>query len=97
MCKWLFADEYCDTILHKLTFLMVSKWRLVSTREPTIVHLPKSIDKVTILDKKDEVLGCHMMSIEFKDGESPIDGKKKYVSCFALISLVLHYYYLDVL
>jgi len=59
------------------------KWRLVSTRDPTIVYLPKSVDKVTILDKTDEVLGCHLMSIEFKDGESPIDGKKKHISCFA--------------
>lgn len=25
----------------------------------------------------------HLMSIEFKDGESPIDGKKKHISCFA--------------
>ncbi len=60
------------------------KWKLVSTREPTIVHLPKSVEKVTVLDTKDEVLGCRMMSIEFKEGESPLEGgKKKYTSCFA--------------
>ena len=60
------------------------KWRLVSTREPTIVHMPKSVEKVTVLEKKDEVLGCRMMSIEFKEGESPLEGgKKKYTSCFA--------------
>jgi hypothetical protein len=60
------------------------KWRLVSTREPTIVHMPKSVEKVTVLDTKDEVLGCRMMSIEFKEGESPLEGgKKKYTSCFA--------------
>eukprot|EP00577_Skeletonema_sp_RCC1716_P004887 CAMPEP_0113381834 /NCGR_PEP_ID=MMETSP0013_2-20120614/5519_1 /TAXON_ID=2843 ORGANISM="Skeletonema costatum, Strain 1716" /NCGR_SAMPLE_ID=MMETSP0013_2 /ASSEMBLY_ACC=CAM_ASM_000158 /LENGTH=1160 /DNA_ID=CAMNT_0000264299 /DNA_START=12 /DNA_END=3495 /DNA_ORIENTATION=- /assembly_acc=CAM_ASM_000158 len=60
------------------------KWRLVSTREPTIVHMPKSVEKVTVLNAKDEVLGCRMMSIEFKEGESPLEGgKKKYTSCFA--------------
>ena len=59
------------------------KWRLVSTRTPTIVYLPKSIDKVTILDKKDEILGCHLIAIEFKAGESPLEGgKTKYNSCF---------------
>ena len=41
------------------------------------------MEKVTILDKKDEILGFHMMSIEFKNGQSPIDGKSKYISCFA--------------
>lgn len=41
------------------------------------------VEKITILDKKDEVFGCHMMSIEFKTGESPVDGKSKYTSCFA--------------
>lgn len=41
------------------------------------------MDKVTILDKKDEVFECHMMVIEFKPGESPIEGKSKYTSCFA--------------
>jgi hypothetical protein len=41
------------------------------------------VEKVTILDKKDEVFECHMMSIEFKVGESPIEGKTKYTSCFA--------------
>ena len=42
------------------------------------------MEKITILNRKDEVLGCHMMSIEFKQGESPLEDKKsKYVSCFA--------------
>ena len=41
------------------------------------------MEKVTILDRKDEIIGCHMMSIEFKDGESPIEGKSKYTSSFA--------------
>ena len=60
------------------------KWRLVSTREPTIVNMPKSIEKITVLNSKDEVLGCRMMSIEFKEGESPLEGgRKKYTSCFA--------------
>lgn len=59
------------------------KWQLVSTRKPTIVYLPKSVDKVKVLDKTDEILGCHFLSIEFKEGQSPMEGKTKYVSFFA--------------
>ena len=59
------------------------KWRLVSTREPTIVYLPKSIEKLTILDKTDEVLGCHLIRVEFKSGESPLSGgETNYVCSF---------------
>lgn len=59
------------------------KWRLVATREPTIVHFPKNVEKVTVLDKKDDVLGCHLMRIKFKDGDSPVpDGK--YECCFPI-------------
>jgi len=50
------------------------KWRLVSTRNPTIVHLPKAIDKLTVMNKTDDVLGCHYMKIDFKAGESPLEG-----------------------
>ena len=50
------------------------KWRLVGTRDATIIHLPKSISKITVLDEKDEVLGCHKMRVEFKSGESPLEG-----------------------
>ena len=31
------------------------KWS-VSTREPTIVYLPQSIERITVLDKKDDVM-----------------------------------------
>lgn len=59
------------------------KWRLVSTRNPTVVYLPRSIDKLTILSKTDEVLGCHLMQVEFKAGESPLPGgETKYVCSF---------------
>jgi len=59
------------------------KWRLVSTRSPTIVHFPQSIEKVTVLDKKDEVLGVRLMQIEFKANESPLpDKSQKYTCCF---------------
>lgn len=58
------------------------KWRLVSTRDATIIHLPKCIDKVTILNEKDEVLGCHKMKIEFKTGESPLENKESKYTCF---------------
>ena len=53
---------------------MGPKWRLVSTREPTIVHLPKAIDKITIMNKMDEEHGCHYISIDFKPTETPLDG-----------------------
>lgn len=60
------------------------KWRLVSTRDPTIVYLPQSIEKITVLDKRDDVINVRMMKVEFKDGESPLpDGKKSHVCCFA--------------
>ncbi len=58
------------------------KWRLVATRDATIIHLPKSIDKITVLNEKEEVLGCHKLKIEFKDGQSPLaDGSVKH-TCF---------------
>lgn len=50
------------------------KWRLVATRDATIIHLPKSIDKITVLNEKEEVLGCHKLKIEYKDGQSPLEG-----------------------
>jgi DNA topoisomerase III len=60
------------------------KWRLVSTRDATIIFLPKSIDKIIVLDQKDDVLGCHMMKIYFKAGESPLpDGATKYICSYA--------------
>lgn len=74
------------------------KWRLVATRAPTIVHLPQEIDKITILDKKDDVLGCHLMKVKFKDGKAPtgVEDGSSYECCFAtdqvLQSLVrVHY------
>ena len=58
------------------------KWRLVATRGATIIHLPKSIDKVTVLNEKEEILGCHKLKIEFKEGQSPLpDGSTKH-TCF---------------
>jgi len=60
------------------------KWRFVSTREPTIVFLSASVEKVTVLDKLDDVLGVHLIQVEFKDGQSPLpDGKSKHVGSFA--------------
>jgi DNA topoisomerase-3 len=50
------------------------KWKLVSTRDATIIHLPKSIDAITILNEKDNVFGCRKLKIMFKDGMSPLDG-----------------------
>lgn len=53
------------------------KWRLCGTRDPSIIHLPKAINKITILDKCDEESGCHMMKIEYKEG-----GGNSGVTCF---------------
>ena len=59
------------------------KWRLVSTRDPTVYYLPKSIDKLTILDKKDEETDQRLMRIEYKAGESPLeDGGSKQTLAF---------------
>jgi hypothetical protein len=32
--------------------------------------------------------GCHFMSIEFQEGQSPVEGKTKYISCFATDDLL---------
>ena len=64
------------------------KWRLVATRAPTIIHFPQSVEKVTVLDKRDEVLGCHMMRIKFKDGETPTGAESKYESCFPMDAIM---------
>jgi DNA topoisomerase-3 len=58
------------------------KWRLVSTRDATIIRLPKSIDKITVLNEKDDVLGCHKMKVEFKAGESPLGAGETNHTCF---------------
>lgn len=61
------------------------KWRLVDTRSPTIVHLPQCISKITILDDVDESLEVHKVSIEYKDGQSPLPDKAgKHTTCFAV-------------
>ena len=57
------------------------KWRLVSTRSPTIVHMPQSVQQVTVLDKRDEVLGVRLMQIEFKAQETPLQGGETKHTC----------------
>mmetsp|Transcript_6890 Transcript_6890/g.19941 ORF Transcript_6890/g.19941 Transcript_6890/m.19941 type:complete len:878 (+) Transcript_6890:797-3430(+) len=58
------------------------KWRLVGTRDATIIHLPKSIDSLVLLAEKDEVFGCHKLRIKFREGQSPLkDGATKH-TCF---------------
>jgi DNA topoisomerase-3 len=60
------------------------KWRLVSTRAPTVVHLPKCIDKVTVLEERDDILGVRKLRVDFKPDESPMPDKSlKHVCCFA--------------
>ena len=58
------------------------KWKLLSTRDPTIIHLAKSIEKVTVLDEKEEITGCHKIRINFKAGESPLEGGDTKYTCF---------------
>lgn len=65
------------------------KWRLVATRDATIIHLPQSIDKITILDEKEEVLGCHKLKIEFKENQSPYEGGAQKHTCFYPTDVVL--------
>ena len=58
------------------------KWRLVDTRSPTIVHMPKCISKMTILDEIDEETEVHKVQIEYKPGESPLPDKAaKHTTC----------------
>jgi len=59
------------------------KWRLVGTRSPNVVYLPKSIDKITVLEKTYDDIGSHVMRIEFKEPSPFEDGTKKYDSCYA--------------
>ena len=58
------------------------KWRLVSTRDATIIYLPKSIDTIVLLDEKDKVFGCRKLNVQFKDGVSPLEGGITKYSCF---------------
>lgn len=57
------------------------KWRLVSTRTPVIVYLPRlAIEKVTVLNKKDPETNVHYMQIDFKSDKTPLpDGQTKYI------------------
>jgi DNA topoisomerase III len=65
------------------------KWRLVGTRDPTIIYLPQNIERVTVLDKRDEVHEVHLMQIKFKEGESPLaDGSTTYTCCYPADTLL---------
>jgi hypothetical protein len=49
------------------------------------VYLPKSVDKIVILDERDDVLGCHKMKIALKAGESPLEGgETKHICCYPI-------------
>jgi len=55
-----------------------SKWRLVSTRSPSVMHLPQGTEKVTLLDRIDDETGCHYIQIDFKEDKIPLqDGCAK--------------------
>lgn len=58
------------------------KWRLVDTRSPTIVHMPKCVAKITILGTMDEEMEVHKVCIEYNEGESPLrDKASKHTTC----------------
>jgi DNA topoisomerase-3 len=65
------------------------KWRLVATRDATIIHLPKTIDKIAVLNEKEEILGCRRLKVEFKEGQSPLEGGAIKHSCFYPLDIVL--------
>ena len=59
-----------------------AKWRLVSTRGPTTIHMPQGTEKVTVLDKIDNDSGCHYIQIDFSEGKSTLpDGSTRRI-CF---------------
>ena len=59
------------------------KFKLISTRAPTIVHLPHCIEKFVVLKEKDESHNCHLVEISFKQGQSPLEnGEQTYKTCF---------------
>lgn len=65
------------------------KWRFISTRAPTVVYLPKSIDNVVVMDERDEVFGMHKIKVEFKAKESPLlDKSQKHICSFAMDELL---------
>jgi DNA topoisomerase-3 len=67
-----------------------AKWRLVSTRGPTTIHMPQGTEKVTVLDKKDEESGCHFIQIDFNAGKSPLqDGSTRRICCLPKDELML--------
>lgn len=74
-----------------------NKLRLVSTRGPTLIYLPKSIEKITVLDKRDEETNDRLIRVEFKAGQSPLpDGELKYTTCFSkddLLSKIVRVYH----
>jgi DNA topoisomerase III len=60
------------------------KWRFVSTRAPTVVFLPQSVEKVTVLNQRDDVMDIRWIQVDFKASETPLpNGQTKHVCFFA--------------
>lgn len=55
--------------------LVISSFRqcIRSTRAPTVYYLPKVIDRVTVLEKRDAVTNSRMIKVEYKDKQSPLE------------------------
>lgn len=60
------------------------KWRFVSTRSPTVVFLPKNVEKITILNDNANCVDVRRIQVDFKAEETPLpDGKCKHICSFA--------------
>ena len=59
------------------------KWKLVNTRNATILYFPSATHRVTVLQKRDPETGCAHLKVEFKKGKSPMkDGAEENIGCF---------------
>ncbi len=66
-----------------------NKWTLVSTKAPIILHLPKQIKFVRVLNKRDPPTGCRYVEITFKPGESVMPGGEEVVTSCMVADEVL--------
>ena len=62
-----------QVIFYILIITENSQFCIKSTRAPTVYYLPKSIEKVTVLDKKEEDTSFRKIRVEYKQGQSPLE------------------------
>jgi hypothetical protein len=65
---------YClyQLFLHSYHKTETSQFCIKSTRAPTVYYLPKSIEKLTVLDKKEDTC-FRKIRVEYKQGQSPLE------------------------